>query len=81
MSNQNLINQLIADKVRLADLITTKNQQINNNSNSIINYNNIIQALNDQIVALEAEIVDLQTQIANDDLIIAYIPPVISKNK
>jgi peptidoglycan hydrolase CwlO-like protein len=79
MSNQDLINQMNADKTRLADLITTKDQQINNININIQNYYSVIDELNAQIIALESDITNLDTAIANDDLIIAFIPPDISK--
>ncbi len=79
MSNQDLINQLNADKTRLADLITTKDQQINNININIQNYYSVIDTFNEQITMLQAEILEIETAIANDDLIIAFIPPDISK--
>lgn len=75
MSNQDLIDQMEADKVRLTSLIAQKNTDIDNSYATITTYEGSIIALNDAIAVYEAEITDLETQIANDDLIIALIPP------
>lgn len=75
MSNQDLIDQLEADKVRLGNLITTTESQITQNTNTIASYTSYIADLVTQNTILEAQITDYETQIANDDLIIALIPP------
>ena len=75
MSNQDLIDQLEADKVRLGDLITATEAQIDQNISTIASYTNYIADLATTNTALEAQITDYETQIANDDLIIALIPP------
>jgi len=75
MANQDLIDQLEADKVRLSALIDSDKGNIENFNSAIVSYNEMIASLNDQIKQTEANIENLNTQIANDDRIIAYIPP------
>ncbi len=79
MSNQDLIDQLNADKARLENLITADNAQIDNNNNNIDYYTSSIADLYTQNTVLETDIANLETAIANDDLIIAFIPPDPSK--
>ncbi|CAB4124190.1 hypothetical protein UFOVP51_64 [uncultured Caudovirales phage] len=78
-TNQDLIDQLNADKVRLADLIILNNALITQNLSNIASYTSAINDFYTQNTALETDITNLNTAIANDDLIIAFIPPDISK--
>ena len=75
MSNQDLINQMEADKVRLNASIDSKKIDIENFNSAIVSYNEMIVSLNEQIKQTEADIENLNIQIANDDRIISYIPP------
>lgn len=78
-TNQDLIDQLNADKIRLGDLITLKESQISQNLGTIDSYTSYINDLYTMNTELSGDIVNLNTAIANDDLIIAYIPPDITK--
>jgi len=79
MSNQDLIDQLEADKTRLTGVIANRNAEIANNTFAITTYENNIDYLNNLTATYEADIATFETEIANDDLIIAFIPPDTSK--
>lgn len=74
-SNQDLIDQMEAYKARSNGEITQINSAIDNCYYAIDAYNSSIDSLNALIITYQGQITDLETQIANDDLIIAYIPP------
>lgn len=78
-SNQDLIDQMENYKADSLQEIDQLNAIINGCYTAIDNYEESINSLNDAITTFEAQITEVETEIANDDLIIAYIPPDISK--
>lgn len=74
-SNQDLIDQLNDNIVRVDGLITDDQTAITNINDAISSYQDTITALNNEITDIEADIADLEQQNVNFNLIIAFIPP------